>query len=72
MAATARVGRGTVTVVGFGNRFSDRRMGVTGDVVPDAKLRQAFDLQYALLRAIAEGNPPIRPAAAPATQAGRP
>jgi len=60
VGTTAAVGNGTVTVIGFSSRFSDRKMGVTGDVVPDEKLRKVFDLQYGILRAIVEGKPPIR------------
>jgi hypothetical protein len=41
-----------VIALGFGSRFGDAQMGVTGDVVPDEKLRNVFDLQFALLRAI--------------------
>jgi hypothetical protein len=52
VAATVRYGQGSVTVVGFGSRFADTRMGVTGDVVPDAELRRVFDLEFTLLREI--------------------
>jgi hypothetical protein len=41
-----------VVALGFGSRFSDAQMGVTGDVVPDAELRQVFDLQFALVRSL--------------------
>jgi len=50
--ARARHGKGTVTVVGFGTRFADAYMGVTGDVVPDDELRKVFDVQFAILRDI--------------------
>jgi hypothetical protein len=43
-------GKGTVTVIGFGSRFADSNMGVTGDVVPDETLRMVFELQFQLLR----------------------
>ncbi len=52
VAATVRHGQGSVTVVGFGSRWADARMGVTGDVVPDAELRRVFDLEFMLLRDI--------------------
>jgi hypothetical protein len=52
IAATVRHGKGTVTVIGFGSRFADAYMGVTGDVVPDDELRKVYDLQFAVLRAI--------------------
>lgn len=48
-------GKGTVTVIGFGSRFADAYMGVTGDVVPDNELRKVFDLQFAILKAIVSG-----------------
>ncbi|MFX0202141.1 MAG: hypothetical protein ACFFCW_39015, partial [Candidatus Hodarchaeota archaeon] len=53
--ARARYGRGTVTVVGFGSRFADAYMGVTGDVVPDNELRKVFDVQFAIFRDIISG-----------------
>ncbi len=52
VAATVEHGRGTVTVIGFASRFSDRQMGVTGDVVPDAQLRNVFELEFSLLRSL--------------------
>ena len=52
VAATATHGQGAVTVVGFASRFTDRQMGVTGDVTPDAQLRSVYDLQFSLLRSI--------------------
>ncbi|NQV32253.1 MAG: hypothetical protein HQ515_06135 [Phycisphaeraceae bacterium] len=52
VGAQATLGEGTVTVIGFGSRFADNNMGVTGDVVPDETLRKVFDLQYQLLREI--------------------
>ncbi len=52
VAARVRHGKGTVTVIGFGSRFADAYMGVTGDVVPDDELRKVFDLQFAILKAI--------------------
>jgi hypothetical protein len=52
VGAVATRGRGTVVALGFGSRFSDAQMGVTGDVVPDAELRQVFDLQFALVRSL--------------------
>jgi len=55
VAARVRHGKGTVTVIGFGSRFADAYMGVTGDVVPDDGLRKVFDLQFAILKAIVSG-----------------
>ena len=52
VAARAHHGKGTVTVIGFGSRFVDASMGVTGDVVPDEQLRKVFDLQFMILKAI--------------------
>jgi hypothetical protein len=56
IGAVAGRGQGTVVALGFGSRFSDAQMGVTGDVVPDDNLRKVFDLQFALLRAIIQGK----------------
>jgi len=55
VAARVRYGKGTVTVIGFGSRFADAYMGITGDVVPDDGLRKVFDLQFAILKAIVSG-----------------
>mgnify|MGYP006285065885 CR=1 FL=1 len=55
VASTLSHGSGTVTVVGFGSLFSDAAMGVTGDVVPDERLRAVFELQFDLLRQIVAG-----------------
>ncbi|MBN1361470.1 MAG: hypothetical protein JW993_12805 [Sedimentisphaerales bacterium] len=52
VAATARFGDGSVTVVGFGSRFVDTNMGGTGDVLPDPQLRQVYELQFQMLRTI--------------------
>jgi hypothetical protein len=54
VGVVARHGKGAVIALGFGSRFSDPQMGVTGDVEPDAALRKIFDLQFGLLRAIVE------------------
>ncbi len=62
VGATVKFGRGSVTAIGFGNRFCDLNMGVTGDVVPDQKLRQVFECQFRLLRQIIEGPAATRPA----------
>ncbi|HUU18329.1 MAG TPA: hypothetical protein VMW72_14360 [Sedimentisphaerales bacterium] len=55
VAARVRHGKGTVTVIGFGSRFADAYMGVTGDVVPDDQLRKVFDLQFMILKDIVSG-----------------
>lgn len=52
VAAKVRHGKGTVTVIGFGSRFADTYMGVTGDVIPDDELRKVFDLQFTIFKAI--------------------
>jgi hypothetical protein len=50
-------GSGTVVVVGYGDRFCDQQMGITGDVEPDADMTKVYDQHYALLRAIIAGQP---------------
>ena len=52
IAAKVRHGKGTVTVIGFGSRFVDAYMGVTGDVVPDDRLRKVYDVQFRILEDI--------------------
>jgi hypothetical protein len=56
VGTTVRHANGQVTVISFGSRFNDANMGLTGDVVPDANLKQVFDLQFALMRAIVESE----------------
>lgn len=67
VAARTQLGRGTVTVLGIGARFTDARMGVTGDIEPDAALREVYEFQFRLLRWIVEGksasSTPARPEA---------
>ena len=58
VAATVRHGGGTATAVGLGARFTDPRMGVTGDIEPWPDLRRVFDLQFTLLSAIVDGTFP--------------
>ncbi len=53
VGAQVTLGKGTVTAIGFGHRFADSNMGVTGDVVPDQTLRNVFELQFQLFRYIA-------------------
>ncbi|NQU20385.1 MAG: hypothetical protein HQ567_03815 [Candidatus Nealsonbacteria bacterium] len=55
VAATRRHGKGEVTVVGFGSRFSDANFGYTGDVIPTAEQRELFELEFSLLRKIIAG-----------------
>jgi hypothetical protein len=43
-------GEGKVYVLGCSDRFSDAKMGVTGDTIPDAELRKVYDVEYALFR----------------------
>lgn len=45
-------GQGTVTVIGFASRFTDRQMGIIGDVIPDPQLRDVYELEFSLLRSI--------------------
>jgi hypothetical protein len=72
VAATVRHGRGAVTVLGFGSRFTDAQMGVTGDVIPDAELRQVFELQFRLLRWILSPVPQGASATGPPEVPGQP
>jgi hypothetical protein len=50
-------GKGRVVVVGFGERFTDLRMGVTAHTVPSQDLKDVFELQFAILRGAIEGVP---------------
>jgi hypothetical protein len=57
VGARVMFGRGSVTAIGYGARFTDSRMGVTGDVEPDETMRQVYEVEYRLLRWIIEGRP---------------
>lgn len=57
VAVKVNHGRGTVTVIGFGSRFADYYMGVTGNVVPNSDLRQVYELQFRLLESIFDSKP---------------
>jgi len=59
-AAWLRHGKGTVTVLGFGSRFSDAKMGVSDQDVPKEPVLRVFRFEYALLRAIIEDALPGR------------
>ncbi len=61
VGAWTRHGDGAVYVVGFGTRFSDLNMGVTGDTVPDEQMRKVYDLEFNLLRWIVEGRKAPKP-----------
>jgi hypothetical protein len=52
VGATMQRERGQVAVLGFGSRFTDASMGFNGDVIPDDDLKQVFELQFSLLRAL--------------------
>ena len=58
VGAVQRCGKGEVIVIGFGSRFTDASMGVTGDAEPSDDLRKIYDVEYALLRWIIDPNAP--------------
>lgn len=59
-AAWRRYGNGTVTVLGFGTRFSDSNMGVTDQEVPEEAILRVFRSEYALFRGIIEDQLPTQ------------
>jgi hypothetical protein len=52
VAASVKLGKGSVTAIGFGSRFSDVNYGVTGDVVPGEDLSKLYEVEYGLLRSL--------------------
>ncbi|MBN1672491.1 MAG: hypothetical protein JXR37_15730 [Kiritimatiellae bacterium] len=54
VAAAARFGKGLVVALGCGARFNDENMGITPDVPPQDDVRQVYELEFRLLRAIVE------------------
>lgn len=57
VAAQARVGKGTVTAIGFGSFFNDANMGYHWLPEPDAELLERYEVLYALLRAALTDDP---------------
>jgi hypothetical protein len=56
VGVSLRHGQGLVTFVGFGSRFADANMGVTGDVIPNDELKDVFELEFSILRATVHGE----------------
>jgi hypothetical protein len=56
VAANLNYGKGSLTIIGFGSRFSDFNMGVIGDVIPDTELRKVYDFLYIILRKMVESK----------------
>jgi hypothetical protein len=54
VSLTVPHGKGSVTLVGYGTRFSDLNMGFTGDNEPDPTLRAVYQVEFDLLRKIVE------------------
>jgi len=52
VAARLPYGKGWVSVLGFGSRFSDAQMGGSGDTVPDEQLREVFELEFTIVRSL--------------------
>jgi len=57
IAVKVNHGQGSVTVIGFGSRFADAYMGVTGNVIPNNDLRQVYELQFRMLESIIDDKP---------------
>ena len=51
-----RYGTGSVTVIGFGSRFTDVNMGVSTDIKPDENLYNIYKLEFSILRSIVENR----------------
>ena len=54
VGASRNFGQGSVVVIGYGDRFCDQQMGITGDAEPDAELRSVYEWEFALVRAIVQ------------------
>ena len=57
VGASVKFGEGQVIAIGFGERFTDPKMGVTGDIIPGPELLEVYDVQFSMLRAIIDGTP---------------
>ncbi len=71
VGAWRKVGQGMVIVIGYGDRLCDQQMGVTGDLEPDAELRNVYEWEYALVRAILRGETPTPTKAGEASAGGK-
>ena len=69
VAAAKRHKKGSVWVIGFGKRFMDSDMGITGDVVPGPELRKIHDFEFALFRMILGEQPTTQPTTKPVATA---
>jgi hypothetical protein len=58
VAAVVRRGKGIVVALGCGARFNDDNMGVTTDIEPSPALRDVFELEFRLVKAIVEDQLP--------------
>jgi len=58
IAAYSQVGKGHLIVAGLADRFVDVQMGGSNRAVPDQEMRAVFELEFALLRGLVEGNLP--------------
>jgi len=56
VAAWRDVGKGRLVVAGLAERFSDTRMGFSTRRIPDYELRAVYELEFALLRGLVNGN----------------
>jgi hypothetical protein len=50
-------GKGSLTVIGCGDRFCDQKMGVTGDIVPDLQLKGLYAIEYSIMRTLVNARP---------------
>jgi len=58
VAAYTQHGKGTVYILGCGDRFNDDNMGITTDVEPTPELRRVFELEFKILRATVNNTLP--------------
>ncbi len=58
VGSVARHGKGSAVYVGFGSRFGDDNMGISTDIEPTPEMRQVFEVEFRLLRAIIERTLP--------------
>jgi hypothetical protein len=65
VAAWTNFGKGMVAAVGAGLRFADSHMGGTTEMEPSPAVREVYELQYALVRALMAGSIPGLRAAQP-------
>jgi hypothetical protein len=56
VAAFKQVGQGSIIAAGLAERFADTQMGMSSRAVPNREVRAAYELGFALIRGLVQGD----------------